>query len=79
MVKKIEIITDLERSTVTVAYCASTEKFSERSTNKFSGQGIFFGISAFRYIFVLQRTKPRPSREKFQSFDSQILLKLHFE
>ena len=79
MVKKIEIITDLERNAVTVAYCASTEKFSERSTRKFSGQGIFFGITAFRQIFVLQRTKTRPCREKFQTFDSQILLKLHFE
>ena len=79
MVKKIEIITDLERNAVTVTYCASTEKFSERSTKKFSRQGIFFGITAFRQIFVLQRTKTRPRREKFQTFDSQILLKLHFE
>ena len=70
MVKKIVIITDLERNAVTVAYCASTEKFSERSTKKFSGQGIFFGTTAFPLHF---------HREKFQTFDSQILLKLHFE
>ena len=54
MVKKTEIITDIEKNAVTVAYCASTEQFSWRSTRKFSRQGSFFGISA---IGVLQPKK----------------------
>ena len=47
MVKKTETITDLEKNTVTVAYCGITDKF-EGSTKNFSGKGSFFGISAFR-------------------------------
>ena len=48
MVKKIGIITDIEKNAVTVAYCASTEEFGRRSTRNFPGQESFFGISAFR-------------------------------
>ena len=41
MVKKTGIITDLEKNTGTVAYCASTAEFSKRSTKNFSGKGSF--------------------------------------
>ena len=41
MVKKTEIITYLEKNTVTVAYCASTDEFSRRSTKIFQGREVF--------------------------------------
>lgn len=42
VVKKTESSTNLEKNTVTVAYCANTEEFSRRSTKDFSGQRISF-------------------------------------
>ena len=42
MVKKIGIITDIEKNAVTVAYCASTEEFGRRSTRNFPGQEFFW-------------------------------------
>ena len=44
----------------------------------FQGRGGFVELEYFDKLFV-KNTKIRPRREKFLSFVSQILLKLHFE
>ena len=68
MVKKTEIITDLEKKSVTVAYCAGTEQFGRRSTWNFSGQGTFFGNQCISINICLTTHKNVASQGKFLEF-----------
>ena len=75
MVKKTEIITDIEKNAVNLTYW----NLSDIQLKIFQGKEVFLEPVHFDKYFVLQCTKMRPHREKFQSFEFLILLKFHFE
>ena len=78
MVKKTGIITDLEKNTGTVAYCASTAEFSKRSTKNFLGKGSFFWNQCISINICLTTHKNEALQGKISEFLLLDILKIAF-